>query len=146
MLKLETFDEAVEQARVKRSKLIVINNKASIHAELTSCPSLNLNEKLSELLLAIPIKERRVRITSLVEDLVMAFEGESVLVSGLNVLFDRSLEVDPLRLLTNCAKKKVLLVDWPGRIGESSLSYASPDHAEYREYKGSGITDLILFG
>ncbi|MFC1776116.1 BREX-3 system P-loop-containing protein BrxF, partial [Pseudomonadota bacterium] len=58
--------------------------------------------------------------------------------------FDRSLSLDPIRLLKNCSRKKTLVVCWPGEKSKSGLSYAKASHPEYRTYKANDLTDIIF--
>jgi len=106
--------------------------------------SLDLNKSLSEQLINVPKQDRTKLVSQLVADLIKGVPGESVLICGLEILFDRSLAVDPIRLLSTCAKNKTLLVCWSGDKTSSGLSYAVASHPEHRTYKASDLSGVIF--
>jgi hypothetical protein len=59
---------------------------------------------------------------------------EVVLLDNIEILFDPSLQQDPLRLLLNLSRNRTLVVSWNGQIKNNILSYAEPGHPEYRRY------------
>ena len=50
------------------------------------------------------------------------------------LLFDRSLQQDPLRLLQGVSRNRQIVAAWDGSLEEGKLLYAEPGHAEYRQY------------
>lgn len=141
MIHLDSLSEALKKAAVNRSRLIVLANKQTEDIEY---PQLNLNQELSELLIKFSKKERSKYVAQLVGQLVVGASSNVVLLFGLEILFDRSLAVDPLRLMKNCSKNQTLLIVWPGDITKLGLSYALPSHPEYRTYKASELSDLVF--
>lgn len=141
MLYMNSLSDAVARASFNRFRLLVLTNEQAEHVSL---PSLNINRELSELLVSISRQERVKSSKQLLDQLIIASPGDVVLLIGLEILFDRSLAVDPLRLLKSCAINKTLLVCWPGDITNSGLSYASPSHPEHRTYKASELSDVIF--
>lgn len=103
-------------------------------AARTGAPLLNLSLTLSRLLLELPIRERSLRISPLLEELLRAAEGDLVLLDHLELLFEPSLAQDPLRLLQQLSRSRTLVAAWPGRIEEGELVYAEPGHPEHRRY------------
>lgn len=144
MLKMDRLDEAVSRAQMNSSSLVFISAEQASDADLQSYSVLNLNALLSELLLEFPRRNRARKVMPLVEKLVNEVSAKVVLLRGIEVLFDRCLAVDPLRLLSACAKNKTLLVLWPGDKTNSGLSYATPSHSEYRTYKASDLNDVVF--
>ena len=71
-------------------------------------------------------------------------QSETLLLLDIEILFDRSLGIDPLMLLKNTARNRSMIVNWPGKIDfdASLLTYATPGHSEYFE---ADMTDDILF-
>ena len=144
MLQLDTLGGAVARASVNRSRLVFLSAQQSEHGDLAEYEPLNMNGLLSERLIGVPKQERARSINQLMLNLVSGSVGDVVLITGLEILFDRSLAVDPIRLLATCAKNKTLLVCWPGDKTSTGLSYATPSHPEYRNYKTSDLSDVIF--
>ena len=71
-------------------------------------------------------------------------QSEILFLSDIEILFDRSLGIDPLMLLKNTARNRPMIVNWPGKIDFNAnlLTYATPGHSEYFE---AVLTDDILF-
>ena len=57
-----------------------------------------------------------------------------ILLDNIEVIFDISLQQDPLRLLQGLSRNKTVVAAWNGTIVEDSLTYAAPGHPEYRRY------------
>jgi hypothetical protein len=55
-----------------------------------------------------------------------------VLLDNLELLFDISLKLDPLRCLQDLARDKTIVAAWNGTVTAGHLTYATPDHPEYR--------------
>lgn len=60
------------------------------------------------------------------------------------LLFEPSLKIDPLRLLTQLARGRRLVVAWPGSATGSTLAYAVPEHAHYRTWPLPDATIIPL--
>ena len=69
---------------------------------------------------------------------------ETLFLTDIEILFDRSLRINPLSILKNAARNQAIIVDWPGRINFSTgkLTYASP---EYADYFCEDLTEDVLF-
>jgi len=100
----DSLSDSVARAPLNRSRLIILANR---QAKNIDYPLINVNQELSELLVSFSKKERVKSVKQLVDQLVMSTTGDVVLLSGLEVLFDRSLAMDPIRLLESCAKIKL---------------------------------------
>jgi len=140
MLQMGELKSAIAKAASNRSRLIVMRNAALDGLDF---PNINLNQQLSDQLLNIPRKDRARSISPLLNSLILQADGDEVVLNGLDILFDRSLAIDPIRLLMACSKTKTLLVIWPGDRTSTGLSYAVPSHPEYRTYKASDLSDAI---
>lgn len=68
----------------------------------------------------------------------------AVFLSDIEILFDRSLSIDPVKLLKTAARNRAMVVEWPGKIDFSAntLIYAEPGHSEYFSTE---LTDDVLF-
>ena len=64
-----------------------------------------------------------------------------VLLDNIEILFDVALKQDPLRLLQNLSRNKTVVVAWNGSASGGQITYATPDHPEYRKY---AIGDFLV--
>ncbi|WP_368411106.1 BREX-3 system P-loop-containing protein BrxF [Gilvimarinus sp. 2_MG-2023] len=144
MLYLSSLEEALGRAALNRTRLICISSEQAASSSFDDTPKWNLNKLVSEHLMSTPKSEWTLICTSYVESLVQQQVRGVVLLIGLEVLFDRSLAVDPLKLLMKCARTKTIIVSWPGEINSNGLSYANVSHPEYRMYKPSELDDVIF--
>ena len=144
MLHSDQLSGAVGKTSVNGFFLVILSEQQAQSSELVKYEVLDLNALLSEMLIEMSEQDRPELIASLMSNIIHEAATNVVLIKGLEILFDRSLKVDPIRLLRVCAKNKTLLVSWPGDQTSSGLIYASPNHPEYRKYKTSDLSDVII--
>jgi hypothetical protein len=141
--------QSIKQAKNYHSQLIVVIGKsASQLLEHTGSSegllAINLSLELSEKLLEVPSQDRAKSASVLFSDLVKDQQTEVLLLDHIEILFDRTLSIDPLKLLQSSAKNLTLVAAWPGEKSASSLTYAIPSHPEYRSYKASEFGETIF--
>ncbi len=110
-------------------------------ARRVRAPLVNLNLELSRRLLDLTPRQRILQVRDLVEAILEETHGEIVLLDNIEMLFDASLKQDPLRLLQSVSRNRTVVAAWNGALDEGYLTYAVPDHPEYRRYPAH---DLIL--
>ncbi|TDA69374.1 MAG: BREX-3 system P-loop-containing protein BrxF [Clostridia bacterium] len=109
--------------------------------ERTGAPLINVNLELSRRLLELTGRQRALQLPRLLSEIVNAAGGDLVLLDNIELLFDVSLKQDPLRLLQGLSRNKTLVVAWNGSANSGHLTYAMPEHPEYRRYV---ISDLLI--
>ena len=67
------------------------------------------------------------------EDLMEARPAPIVL-DKLDILFDPSLQTDPLVLLKSLSRNKTIIAVWSGSLKDSKLYYSEPGYPEYKSY------------
>lgn len=103
--------------------------------ERISAAMINVNLELSRRMLDLTERQRSLQLPSLLSEIVGAFEGDVILLDNIEILFNVSLQQDPLRLLLGLSRTKTIVVSWSGEItDEQKLVYAAPDHPEYKRY------------
>jgi hypothetical protein len=65
-----------------------------------------------------------------------------VLLDNIEILFERELRQDPLRLLLGISRNHLIAASWNGTAEDGKLIYAEPGHPEYRRY--DSIDPLIV--
>jgi len=97
-------------------------------------PHMNVNLRLAERLLDLTQKQRAVRVAGLLDDIVKATSAEVVLLDNIEMLFAVELAQDPLRLLQGLSRHRVIIAAWPGMFDGRALTYAEPNHREFKKY------------
>jgi hypothetical protein len=109
-----------------------INNKYSISV-------INVNKDLSKLL----IGKTEDALSRKIVDWFIAKKNETetrpIQFSGIEILFEPLLKIDPLKIFKQVSRNVVVLVLWPGEYRNDILSYASPEHAHYETWADPGV-------
>lgn len=133
----------------KRERLcLLVNHPKHLSSNLASLSEvlfINVGQLLSEKLIMVPKQERSVQAALIFSEMIRSSTTELVGMNRLEILFNRELAVDPLKLLLANAKEKTVLALWPGHYDPKiGLTYAQPSHPEYRFYKSSDISNLLI--
>ncbi|RHH19730.1 BREX-3 system P-loop-containing protein BrxF [Desulfovibrio legallii] len=102
-------------------------------AEELGAPVINVNLALSGELLELTTKQRSLRLPGILNQVADQIQSPMVL-DNLEILFDKDLQQDPLRLLQSISRNRTLVASWNGSISSGRLLYAEPGHPEYRSY------------
>lgn len=97
---------------------------------------LNVNMRLSEPLLELTQKQRKVKVAAILDETIRAENSSVVILDNIELLFAQELEQDPLRLLQGLSRNQTIIAAWPGTIDGGCLTYAEPGHPEARRYVG----------
>jgi hypothetical protein len=135
--------EQVKQASRLYHRLVIVAGPArsgktsalhELHGE-RGWPLVNINLALSERLLELSAKQRALRVARIVDDIVRERAGEVMLLDNIEMLFHPDLMQDPLRLLQALSRNRTIVATWRGAYLGTSLTYAAPDHPEYRRFE-----------
>jgi hypothetical protein len=102
---------------------------------------LNINLELSRHLLDLTQRQRALQIQQILDDIVGRDHALPILLDNTEILFDVALRQDPLRLLQGVARHCTLVATWNGTLQGEYLTYARPEHPEYRRYPAR---DLVI--
>lgn len=69
---------------------------------------------------------------------------DPVLCTNIDLLFEPTLKLDPLRLMRDVSRVTRLVVTWPGSYVDSVLAYAVPDHSHYRIWRKPEVFIMVL--
>ncbi len=108
---------------------------------------LNAGLELGRKLAAMPVNKRGFAAGELLRQLAdQHVSGDLLLLDNIEVLFDRSLQLDPLDLLKRHAHARRVVAVWPGALqGDAKkgrLTYAEMGHPEHQDYSLAGV---VLF-
>lgn len=146
------FDDlllAITQATRYREQLVLVTNDAASnlliqYSQANDIPLINLGAELSAKLLEIPHLEWPKKVAGLFNALVEKNQTSIILLDRIEVLFDRTLAIDPLKLLKSSARNLTVVVVWPSVKSEILLTYAIPNHPEYRAYKQAELKEVAF--
>lgn len=110
-------------------------------SELTSTPVININLELSRRMLDLTERQRALQLPRLLDQIVRGAPGDLTLLDNIEILFAVHLKQDPLRLLQGLSRNKTVVATWNGSIVDGHVTYAVPDHPEYRRYP---IVDFLV--
>ena len=93
----------------------------------------NVNLALSGELLELTERQRSLRLPGILDQIVGNAQS-LVLLDNLEVLFDKGIKQDPLRVLQNISRNRTVVASWNGTVNSGRLLYAETGHPEYRSY------------
>lgn len=94
---------------------------------------INVNLALSAELLELTAKQRALRLPGILAQIVDK-SPSTVVLDNLEILFDKELQQDPLRLLQGISRNRLVVASWNGKTTGGKLQYAETGHPEYRSY------------
>jgi ABC-type uncharacterized transport system ATPase component len=141
--------KAIESTEGSYHRLILLvgvqgSGKTSIMQEVSGAlgiPLTNINLELSNKLMTISERKRPLEARTVLSDILQGMKREIALLDNIELLFDRNLKLDSLRLLQTLSRNKTIVSTWNGAYEKNQLSYASPGHPEYRR---EDATDTII--
>jgi len=109
---------------------ILQNLQNGIHS-----PLINVNLEISRRMLELTERQRVLKLQPFFRQIIRDTGADTVLLDNLELLFDTQLQQDPLILLQQLSRNRTLVAAWNGNVEGKYLTYAEPDHPEYRRYK-----------
>ena len=143
------IETSILEARDLQRNLILVTGKntTGLINELLkghNAKVININSKVVGRLSMLSKVDRSKSVLSIFKKIIREEPAEIKVLTNIEILFDSSLAVDPLRLLQSVDKNHLFIVIWPGKKEASRLSYATPSHPEYRSYKSSDFSNIIF--
>ena len=146
---INKLDSLLEDVSKLNSKLILLiglpgSGKSRLLDQLSQrrrARVLNVGLSLGRELLTQPVAQRSLKAVQCLKNLAEEFERKGLLLmDNLELLFDRSLHLDPLDLLKRQAHNgRVVVAVWPGERQDGQLAYASTGHPEHRSFDLQGL-------
>lgn len=139
---VQLLQTARELKLASNKLLMIVGTKGSGKTDLVqdvsarlSWPVVNVGKEVSERLLSLTLRQRRLKAEEIVADAVEANGHRELCIDNTEVLFDPALALNPVNLFLNLSRNRVLIAAWNGHLESGSLVYAYPGHPEY--FKGS---------
>ncbi len=102
-------------------------------AEAFGTSVINVNLALSTEMLELTAKQRALRLPEILEQIMNKAKPPLVL-DNIEILFDKDLQQDPLRLLQGLSRNRAVMASWNGTMADGRLVYAEAGHPEHRRY------------
>lgn len=140
---MNELEQAIQQASSQYFRLVILagapgsGKTAALQsiAQKTGCHIVNVNLELSKRMLELTRTQRSQHVERLLKDVIAGAPGDVVLLDNLEILFDTSLEVEPLRLLQVSSRNRTVVASWSGTYVDGTLIYAEPGHPEFVQFK-----------
>lgn len=145
---LANLEQLLNDVGDLNSKLVLVvgpsrGGKTKILRELGSqlqIEPLNVGLELGRRLAATPRNKRGFSAGELLRAIADQERTEDpLLLDNLELLFERSLQINPLDLLKRLAHSKRIVAVWPGELRGDRLVYADISHSEYRDYSREAV-------
>ena len=106
---------------------------------------LNVGLELGRRLAATPINKRGFSAGELLREIAdKERTDDPLLLDNLELLFEKSLQINPLDLVKRLAHSKRVVAVWPGDLRGDRLIYADMSHPEHRDYSRDGVVVLEI--
>ena len=126
------------------------SGKTSALNELQSAKGwslLNLNKVLSERLLELTSKQRRLRTADIVRDLIEEQGNQTVsMLDNIGLLFHPALQQEPMMALQRASRNRTVIAAWQGEVIAGKIIYGSPNHPEYRRLEVKDVQIVTAAG
>lgn len=144
--------QALNQLTSRIYKLLIVVLPVSFNqitdteelVRLTEFSHINVGLELSKRLLAIDQPDRGKQAPNLLKALVEEGDPKGVILERLELLFEKSLGLNPLERLRRLAKDRTVVAIWQGKFQDGRLLYAEFGHPEYRSYLPDEISDIMV--
>lgn len=110
------------------------------------CSIVNIGIELGRRLLDLTERQRVIELPNLLERMVAEVQGGVVILDNTEILFDPGLNQDPLRLLKALSRNRTIVASWLGSLDNQYLTYATPEHREFRRYPLGDVLVVVLPG
>ena len=106
--------------------------------------NLRLGQELSAVLLSETPRRRPHEARRWMKARLGEMSPGPVLCSEIDLLFEPTLELDPLSLMRDVSRVARMVVAWPGSYLDDVLAYAVPDHSHYRTWRKPEVPIVVL--
>ena len=82
----------------------------------------------------LSLRERQNKAESLLKEIVGNTQEDVMFLDWIEILFDVSLKLNPLKCLQGLSRNRTVVAVWRGKFENNYLTYAEPNHPESRWY------------
>ena len=125
-------------------KMVKLGEATTLIHQHYDWPHLNVNQKLSHALQDTSPTKRPFRTSHTLTEMIYNHGTGPLLCTDISLLFEPSLQLDPLQLLLTASKTVCLIIAWPGTYQNETLAYAVPDHAHHRAWAAPDLCNYCV--
>jgi hypothetical protein len=103
-----------------------------------------LNTHLAPSLFDIAPAQRPRQTSRLSAATLHQYTPGPLICTDIDILFEPTLRLDPLRLFLDASRQTSLIIAWPGTFQHNHLAYAVPAHAHYRTWPRPELCDYCI--
>lgn len=103
-----------------------------------------LSEQLCGHLLPLSRRERALKTPDIIVQMINSTGSDVVWLDRIQILFEPSLELDPLRQLQELARLKPIIAIWPGQITKQFLTFSNPGKSDYQSYSLNELANVSI--
>lgn len=107
-------------------------------ADQLNLPVINLSLKMSEKLLSLTRRQRRLKAEELARDVIDEHNGLNVCLENTELLFDSSLRLNPLVFLQDISRNRLVVSSWNGTYDGKHLSFGYRGHPDFYQQTPTG--------
>ena len=142
----------IPQVRALRHRLVLVVGPrgagktrclAEVAERADACERINVGAELSRRLLDLTERDRPLRADELLRR-VIGDGNDPALLDNIEVLFEPTLQADPLALLQSVSRDRTVVAAWPGSVSDGWLDHAEPGHAAHWRYPSAGVRVVAL--
>lgn len=150
---LDRLERLIAEIGELNNKLVLLvgvgrGGKTKLLRELganLSIKPLNVSMELGRRLAATPINKRSFSAGELLREIAeREVTDDPLLLDNLELLFEKTLQINPLDLVKRLAHSKRVVAVWPGELRGDRLVYADMSHSEHRDYSLDGVVVLEI--
>jgi hypothetical protein len=150
---IDELDRLLAEVRSLKTKLVLVvgpsrSGKSKLCEGLTKRKETQLTKLgrvLGRRLLQFPRTQRHLAAPEVFKEILGEVNSSDVVfIDNIEILFDRSLRLDPLKLMKQQARFKITVATWPGEIRGTKLVYAESGNSEYYEYECEGFIPVQI--
>jgi ABC-type hemin transport system ATPase subunit len=146
----DKIKRSLQEAEVLYHRLVLLvgesgSGKTSVLRDIADefgSSVINVNLVLSGELLELTAKQRSLQLPRILDQIAEQAQSP-VILDNLEILFDKDLQQDPLRLLQGISRNRAVVAAWNGSMNSGRLLYAETGHPEYRSYDS---VDALIVG
>lgn len=143
---------AVDQAAARYYKLVLVvgrsgSGKTNLLKKICGemqIPLINLGTGLSQKLLPLTNRERKLKAYEIVSGLIDSQSATQLAIDNTEIIFDPSLMINPLGLLHSLSRTRLLIWSWNGEIEDGHVIYAYQGHPEHQRIPTSEFTIITV--
>ncbi len=145
---LEDLEQLAIDIAARKSKLILLVSPLHIgttalllaFAKHVGARILNVGSEVGRRLAVVPEKQRPLQAIAALRELADEYSKDDLLlIDNIELLFDPTLQLNPLDLLKRQAGNRRVIAIWPGELHDGRLTYADMGHPEHQDYSVDGL-------